>query len=122
MLTQATTDDLNGGAELSAASAFSRTENIINLWLLRYADELDYQLAVGYKFNRAVVMVRDRIRPKCSTCGNFIKHGGPDVLFCGRPLCKRSARRLRYFKATYGLPHHDALNIVLSRYRIEVSK
>lgn len=85
-------------------------------WLLRFADELDNALVRGLTFKQSIDLIQTQVRPRCKTCGGLIKHGGPGALFCKKNSeCRKSARRLRYYKVDLGLAHDVALSIVLSR-------
>ncbi len=71
-------------------------------WLARHADEIETWIVAGNSLSKAKRLVATFNVPLCHCCGNLIKGGKDNHLFCTTTaLCRSSQRRYRTLRERY---------------------
>ena len=92
---------------------------------IRYADELEWYLVMGFTLKVASIFVVTDARPTCISCGAFIKGGQDGAKFCQKNVqCRKAQRRYRtlrnMFKGT-GLDSYRAASVALQQVVREIA-
>lgn len=84
------------------------------VWDQEHADAIERYLADGLTLTKARQAVKQDGRPACLCCGEPIPYGNPwRDRFCSKQLCKRAARRYRYYRKDKRMSQEEALALVI---------
>src|SRR5882762_7420599 len=78
-------------------------------YLRNNADHLEHYMLNGKSVYQAVRLVATEVRPSCLSCGDFIKRGPRNSIFCTKnEFCKRVRNRYQYLHKRKGIQRGKA--------------
>ena len=93
-----------------------KLRDTVELYLRVNADHLEYHISHGLSLYQAIDEIQAvSVRPVCVVCGNRIKRGKRNAIFCRQYRnCRRYSRKYVYLYREKGLSKTEALAQVLA--------